>query len=160
MHQLLAEKQIAPQLYGCQDLPGGWKMVAMEWLPNDDWVTLDLKKGNVTAYTEKILEALDLVWASKWVHGDIRPSNILVPTSGEIDFRLLDFDFSGKEDEDHYPRDWNNILRPVGAVGGAVLKVKHDKKMIEALRALDGLEGVLEVGLGSGLGSGLGLKRY
>jgi hypothetical protein len=80
----------------------------------------------------------------------------LVPTSGEIDFRLIDFDFSGKEDEDNYPRDWNAALRPVGAVGDAVLKVEHDKIMMETLRTLDSLEG----GLRSSLGGGLGLKRY
>jgi len=49
MHKLFAKKRHAPQLYRCQDLPGGWKMVAMEWLPDEAWVTL-----NVTEYASKI----------------------------------------------------------------------------------------------------------
>jgi len=129
MHRLLAEKCHAPQLYGCQDLPGGWKMVAMEWLPDEAWMTLNHVQ-DVTEYASKIQEVLEPLWADKWVHGDIRHHNILVPTSGEIDFRLIDFDSSGKENVDRYPRYWDHTFRPRGAVGGAVLKVAHDKVMV------------------------------
>jgi len=126
MHRLLSEKCHAPQLYGCQDLPGGWKMVAMEWLTDGAWMTLNHVQ-DVTEYASKIQEVLKPLWADKWVHGDIRHHHILVPTSGDLDFRLIDFDSSGKENVDRYPRDWDHTFRPRGAVGGAVLKVAHDK---------------------------------
>jgi len=129
MHRLLAEKRHAPQLYGCQVLPGGWTMIAMEWLPEEAWVTLN-RVQDVKEYVSKLRDVLEPLWEDKWVHGDIRHRNILVPTSGEIDFRLIDFDSSGKEDVDRYPRDWNYTFRPEGAVGGAVLKVEHDKAML------------------------------
>ena len=90
MHRLLAEKM--PRTVALC-LSGGWKMVAIKWLPAEAWVTLD----HMQKYASKIWEVLEPLWADKWVHGDIRHYNILVPTSGEIVFRLIDFGSSGKE---------------------------------------------------------------
>jgi hypothetical protein len=49
MHKLLAEKQLAPQLYGYQLLPGGW-------------TTLDHMLLNEKEYMLKIQDALDPLW--------------------------------------------------------------------------------------------------
>ena len=34
-HQVFAELEIAPQLYGFEHLPGGWKMVVMAFVGDD-----------------------------------------------------------------------------------------------------------------------------
>jgi hypothetical protein len=64
------------------------------------------------------------------------------------DFRLIDLDYSGKEGEDNDPRDWNNALWPISAVGGAVLKAERDTIMTKTMHIFSSLE------------SGLGLKGY
>jgi hypothetical protein len=61
------------------------------------------------------------------VHGDIRLSNIVF--NGE-ESTLIDFDFSGKEDEAQYPEGFNVIIhdgaRHANAKGGANLAKVHD----------------------------------
>ena len=44
MHELLASQNLAPKLYGCQDVAGGWKMIVMEFLPREEWVMLSSKE--------------------------------------------------------------------------------------------------------------------
>lgn len=139
VHQLLAERdpQLAPKLYGCECLPGGWKMVVMEYLPGEDWVALETKQpsqGEAASYKEQLEGALKLLKVRRWVHGDIRHANILVPKSNNVTgLRLLDFDYSGIEDQDIYPRDWNHTFRPQGAVAYAKMKVGHDETMLNNL---------------------------
>ena len=70
-------------------------MVTIKWLQAEAWVTLN----HMQKYASKIWGVLEPFWADRWVHGDIQHYNILVPTSGEIDFRLIDFGSSGKENE-------------------------------------------------------------
>ena len=61
-------------------------------------------------------------------------NNILVSKSeADIDLRLIDFDYSGEANKDRYPREWNYRVRPKGAVGGALMKVAHDKTMVNDL---------------------------
>jgi hypothetical protein len=142
VHELLAsaEPALAPKLYACEDLPGGWKMAVIEFLPQEQWLTLDafLRKNpeaNIGVMVmNRLEEALNNLKSRGFVHGDIRPYNILVSKSeAGIDVRLIDFDYSGEANKDRYPRDWNYMVRPKGAVGGALMKVEHDKTMVNDL---------------------------
>lgn len=142
VHELLAsaEPALAPKLYACEDLPGGWKMAVIEFLPQEQWLTLDafLRKNPeadiVVMVMNRLEEALNNLKSRGFVHGDIRPYNILVSKSeAGIDVRLIDFDYSGEANKDRYPRDWNYMVRPKGAVGGALMKVEHDKTMVNDL---------------------------
>jgi hypothetical protein len=83
-HELLAKNQLAPALYGCEDVMKGlgWVIVAMEYLP--DWVPLASKSHvQMQKYRHKIKDALEHLWGEGWVHGDVRHHNILVPSSDE-----------------------------------------------------------------------------
>ncbi|KAI0252520.1 hypothetical protein BJV78DRAFT_341475 [Lactifluus subvellereus] len=152
MHELLANRDdngnsFAPLLYGCQNLPGGWKMVAMEYLPRKYWVTLASKPADqFENYKVKIQAALDRLWTHGWVHGDVRHHNILVPSSDEIEVRFIDFDFSGRADTDRYLLNWNHLFRPPGAEGNALMKEEHDRIMFENLftsRAGESVAGIV-----------------
>jgi tRNA A-37 threonylcarbamoyl transferase component Bud32 len=121
VHELLASARhvLAPQLFACEDLPGGWKMAVIEFLPQEQWLTLDVfLRKNPGANTEAAVrdqlgEALNILRCGGFVHGDIRPYNILVSTLGaDINVRLIDFDYSGEAEKDRYPRDWNYLVRP------------------------------------------------
>jgi hypothetical protein len=142
VHELLAsaEPALAPKLYACEDLPGGWKMAVIEFLPQEQWLTLDVfLRKNPGADIEAMVmnrleEVLNNLESRGFVHGDIRSYNILVSKSEtDIDLRLIDFDYSGEANKDRYPRDWNYRVRPKGADGGALMKVEHDKTMVNDL---------------------------
>lgn len=137
VHELLAENELAPALYGCEDVLDGleWNMVAMEYLPLTDWVLLASKPcAQQKKYGPKIMDALQRLWREGWVHGDVRQNNILVPLSDEdIDIRLIDFDYCGRTGVDRYPPDWNHTFRHADAVGGALMDKEHDKVMFDNL---------------------------
>ena len=139
VHELLATDGLAPALYGCEDLLEnlGWMMIAMEYLPLTDWVPLASKTKNgaqLKKYSPVIKDALERLWRGGWVHGDVRHHNILVPLlDHKIDIRFIDFDYCGHADEDRYPPDWDHTFRPVGAVGGALMKQEHDQVMFDNL---------------------------
>jgi serine/threonine protein kinase len=139
MHELLADtngndNSFAPLLYGCQNLSGGWKMVAMEYLPSKDWVTFASKPaGQFKTHIVNIQAALDRLWTRGWVHGDVRHHNILVSSSDKIEVRFIDFDFSERVDVDRYPLNWNRLFRPPGAEGNALMKKGHNRIMFENL---------------------------
>ena len=93
-------------------------MVVMGFLPQGQWLMLDafLRKNpeaNVMVLN-RLEEALKNLESRGFVHGDIRPYNILVSKSeAGIDVRLIDFDYSGEVNKDRYPRDWNYRVRPM-----------------------------------------------
>jgi hypothetical protein len=137
VHELLAENQYAPELYGCEDVVKDleWTMVAMEFLPLKEWVPLGCKNpAQQKKYGPKIKDALQRLWGEGWVHGDVRHYNILVPSSDEkIDIRLIDFDYCGRSGVDRYPPDWDHTYRHEDAVGGALMKEEHDEVMFDDL---------------------------
>jgi hypothetical protein len=139
-HELLAANELAPALYGCEELLEdlGWTMVAMEYLPLKEWVPLARKTGaQLEKYSFKIKDALERLWREDWVHGDVRQHNILVPLEDEkIDIRFIDFDYCGRIGEARYPPDWNHTFRPPGAEGGALMKREHDEAMFDHLFTL------------------------
>ena len=134
LHTLLAEENLAPHLYGLDDVSGGWKMVVMEYMPPERWVMLSNKMPpERQKYKDKIKEALELIHDNKFVHGDVRPYNILVPEGGGVDIRVVDFDDSGINEKDKYPREWNDTFRPTDAKEGALLRKDHDWFMYQRL---------------------------
>ncbi|KIO15452.1 hypothetical protein M407DRAFT_241700 [Tulasnella calospora MUT 4182] len=49
---------------------------------------------------------------------------------------LVDFDWAGKENEQRYPPALNPEIKwPEGAVGGGIIKMEHDDRMLELLKA-------------------------
>ena len=71
------------------------------------------------SHFRQIAEAIRKMHENGYVHGDIRGFNMLhphpLPKDGEnengiTESRLIDFDFSGKEDEDFYPTGYATIV--------------------------------------------------
>lgn len=132
VHDLLAGKGFAPELFAVEDLAGGWKMVVMEYLSG--WVMLqEVPHKERLQYKEKLKEVLDIIHGRNLVHGDVRCPNILVSEDGDIKF--IDFDHCGVDGEDVYPREWDHTHRPTDAKEGDVLRKYHDDWMLE--RAFD-----------------------
>ena len=133
VHNELARSGYAPELLGFRHLSGGWKMVVMEYLESPAW-----KNGShddVSMADEAIRrqlqvvrnQILPLLKAKGYVHGDIRPANIMFRVDGEGDeVKLIDFDFAGDEGQVTYPWDLNPECRPAVQMPCAPIKFDHD----------------------------------
>ena len=66
-----------------------------------------------------------------WVHGDLRSTNVMVKRRGLDGSFLIDFDWSGKNQEVVYPSFVNReVTRPVGADDGEFILAVHDVEML------------------------------
>ena len=102
VHQYLGEKQLAPKLISCSRLPGGWCAVIMEKIYGS------MLNSPVSAEVKMALKmAVEVMHAKNFVHGDLRPQNILVVDNK---VRLLDFDWAENEGTARYPKSQNSLL--------------------------------------------------
>ena len=119
-HKCLAEQQLAPTLYSCELLNGRWYAIVMEKVvgkriqtPVDPQVQASLSN------------AIAVLHSNGYVHGDLRPQNILVV--GDT-VRILDFDWAGMEGTARYPKElnmeneWHHDVRCDG-----VITKEHDE---------------------------------
>jgi len=77
---------------------------------------------------EKIKERMKVILAALgekgFVHGDLRSPNVFVSKEGDV--KVIDFDWSGLEDETFYPDVNYRALWPSGVGCGKQLKKAHD----------------------------------
>lgn len=70
-----------------------------------------------------------------FVHGDVRDANVMVKRD-RLEWKLVDFDWSGKIGEVRYPMNVNRGLglrRPEGALDGQRILANHDIEMLDYL---------------------------
>ncbi|CCA70121.1 hypothetical protein PIIN_04060 [Serendipita indica DSM 11827] len=119
-------------------LPGGWWMVVMEYLSEDEYSTRSSVKVDVIKFKEAIKDAVDVLHVNGFVHGDIRTCNIMVcrwwdDDIGMKNVKVIDFDWAGRVGEAKYPANVNytEIMRPEDARDGLLIKKEHDLEMLE-----------------------------
>jgi len=145
-HEKLASIHHAPELFGMEELAGGWKMVVMAALSKELKPAHELPKGS--RHKQEIASVLKQLHSSDFVHGDFRPNNVFVPShsmrsssssssssSGAANIQIIDFDWSGPEGTTTYPFGMNHtdISWPEGASGGLPLKKEHDEYFLNSL---------------------------
>ncbi|KAI9448535.1 hypothetical protein H4582DRAFT_2141800 [Lactarius indigo] len=100
LHAFCAEHGFAPGLVGFGKIPGGWSVVAMEYMSS----VHPSQSPNLSRLCDKWIDELQELVQSfhdkDMVHGDLRESNILC--EGE-NVMLIDFDWGGKVGEAAYP---------------------------------------------------------
>lgn len=88
------------------------------------------------------MQGLTIAWscpARHFVHGDARPSNVMVRVQDGVvsEFRLIDMDWSGVQGVDRYLVPPNPVLglgkpRPLAVVLGAIVQQQHDMDTMDA----------------------------
>ena len=152
VQRALAAVQLAPVLFGKRELPGAPTAYVMEYLSpasfgTAGWMTLFTfqQKHGLAPYKANIRAALDhilgVLAAGDWVHGDLRPPNMLVkvdadgaPEVGErgmYQLRVVDFDWAGKRGEVRYPL-YRNDGESWPAPRGALIEPRHDVETVDA----------------------------
>lgn len=139
VHEFLAENEYAPAIISHTEIPGGWLLIYMEYL-NDhlmlDRITHCLNRDEKNALKTKIIEVVEKMHSSQYVHGDLREGNILVcqnkNNSCDFDVKLIDFEWSGKVGTARYSHFMNHVsIRwPDGAEDGKKVMAEHDKWML------------------------------
>ena len=146
VHDLLHAEGFAPKLCGHSERPEiGADAVVMEYLPppNDDkpgWETLhDLFSHSFTrqlvvrervGIRDKLLEIVSLLQKLHMIHGDFRPSNLMIKVTANcaglvqpVRVMVVDMEWAGKVGEAYYPLDRNET---VGYPGKASCRIGAD----------------------------------
>ncbi|RIA80555.1 hypothetical protein C1645_792277 [Glomus cerebriforme] len=129
-HQICADKGYAPELIAISDI-GDWKMIIMEYIDGDTLDTLQLE-DNVF---HDIQTAIQFLHDKDIVFGDLRMCNVMVRESDKRGM-LIDFEWAGKENVDHYPPFMNHtqVAWPEGAVDDQPLKKEHDLIWLDRIK--------------------------
>jgi hypothetical protein len=139
-HRFLAQLGYAPRLRAVMRLPGGWNMVVMDYSEYmqlcDPMLPIYELQHTIKA---KVSEAVQKLHDAGFVHGDIRPPNVLVdcrvPTSKDgIKIHFIDFDWAGRQGEAVYPMRVNTVTvwRPEGASDGKPILVEHGMAIVNS----------------------------
>ena len=78
-------------------------------------------------------EVVETLKNNRYVHGDLRPQNLLQLQDRSV--RVVDFDWAGDEGEVHYPLDLNQHCNwHPHVAAGAVIEHSHDSFQLNYLR--------------------------
>ncbi|KAI0251747.1 hypothetical protein BJV78DRAFT_1282215 [Lactifluus subvellereus] len=138
-HRILDRNGTAPKLLGVDELHRGWKMITMELLSSDKWISLEELSMEVRQqYRVKVEKAILNLHEGGQVHGDVRACNLFVPKSGngdDIQVKFIDFDEAGPPGKTKYPPCWNTVTvtRPDDVFEGSALKFTHDSFMMKQI---------------------------
>jgi serine/threonine protein kinase len=129
-HLACASRGSAPMLRGFEEIPGGWFMVVMDRVDGNH---SPLKESDLNDVMHGLIaDAVTSLHQAGYVHGDLRPSNIVRRNDGG-GFLLLDFDWAGKIGEVLYPMNVNrapDLWRPEEARDGQYIRAEHDIAML------------------------------
>ncbi len=133
VHRYLAKHSLAPKLFECELLPGGWYAVVTEELVGELATIHTLNRE-----MKKSLEnAVKLMHDNDMVHGDLGAKNILVLSDDTV--RILEFDWADKVGIATYPPDLHVSLQPTPELrhpevecGGKIQKA-HDRFTVDRL---------------------------
>ncbi|GJJ14692.1 hypothetical protein Clacol_008959 [Clathrus columnatus] len=146
-HRMLADVGLAPKLYGCYHLIGGGFMVVMDYVQGQDAHHRFENTNLPLTILSDIQHAVTILHSVGLVYGDLRRVNIMtVPkpaAKGDgmaVDFNeggiLIDFDWVGRDGQDHYPallNDTGEIDWAEGVLPGGVMRKQHDVDMLKKL---------------------------
>jgi tRNA A-37 threonylcarbamoyl transferase component Bud32 len=134
VHQRCASGGFAPALYGFEHLPGGWYMVVMEYITDDYCCIRELSDPRL--YHDELTAKLQSLHQQRYVHGDIRNTNVMVKKDCSPGFKLVDFDWSGIIGNIRYPMNvyrGDSLWKPDGAQDGQLILADHDIQMLDAM---------------------------
>ena len=104
-HNCLAMQNLAPKVLYSANLCGAWVVVVMEKIQNS--VTLSSASMN-KKLKASLRNAVQTLHSNNFVHGDLRPPNILALEDNTV--RILDFDWAGLAGVVKYPDDLNTSV--------------------------------------------------
>ncbi|CAH1767615.1 7779_t:CDS:2, partial [Entrophospora sp. SA101] len=131
VHQFCSRVGIAPKLFAVNELAGGWKMIIMEYLSPEKFITVyealsPPDKTKSDKFLELAKNAINLLHGEGYVHGDVRTSNLMISNDKDR-IMIVDFDWAGQEGVAKYPYIMNmNVPWSHGVQNGGMIRKEHD----------------------------------
>ena len=132
VHKLLSENGMAPTIRSIQKLPGGWIVVIMDEVQGERLSSNTLPQDAKESFRSFKNHLKYLLRSNHFVHGDLRPQNIIKSSNGNGDFQVVDFDWAGDNGIVKYPLDLNTDAgwAPQVHGGGSILH-EHDEFQLQ-----------------------------
>jgi hypothetical protein len=133
LHNHCFNNNFAPRLLAYQNIRGGWFMVVMDDLSTTHDILTDENCPSIEQQDE-FNGRIQNMNAAGFVHGDLRPPNVLVPKNNGDPLILLDFDWGGQDSVTRYPGNLNIAIQRHDTVrNGGVIEAVHDRFMLDRL---------------------------
>ncbi|KAH8999519.1 hypothetical protein EDB92DRAFT_1941159 [Lactarius akahatsu] len=134
LHAFCANRERAPSILGFGQVPGGWFVVAMDYISEAVFPShsTDLPRLR-DQWTHDLRTLVDSFHEQGLVHGDLRQPNMIC--HGER-IMLIDFDWGGRVGEASYPHARLNPQLTIGrqSVGGEITKNDDDRILQQTLQ--------------------------
>lgn len=128
VHKLLQDNGMAPVIHHITTLPGGWKAIIMEYIEVNFTEVDDAQQ-----FSDFKAKLSTLLRNNKFVHGDLRSQNVI--RCGNGTFKVVDFDWAGKDGEAKYPLDINtNHEWAPNVQAGGIMYHGHDQFQLDKLK--------------------------
>ncbi|KAH9007237.1 hypothetical protein EDB86DRAFT_68464 [Lactarius hatsudake] len=134
LHAFCADRERAPSILGFGQVPGGWFVVAMDYISEAVYPShsTDLPRLR-DQWTHDLTSLVDSFHDQGLVHGDLRQPNMIC--NGER-IMLIDFDWGGRVGETSYPHARLHPQLTIGrqSVGGEITKIDDDRILQQTLQ--------------------------
>ena len=115
LHDFCAKRGHAPRIFAFETLPGGWRVIAMEFIASTVQVTSSRGLGtHKLRWASELKQLIGEFHEEGLVHGDLRDANMI--SGDEHILILVDFDWGGKDGQVFYPTPNLNDELLVGRV--------------------------------------------
>ena len=139
LHAFCAKRGYAPVIHGFRTLPGGWSVVAMDYIlpPMHPSQSPDLTRL-LDKWIDDLQKLVQSFHDKGFVHGDLREPNILC--DGEK-VMLIDFDWGGEVGKACYPhaRLCDDLMKGRDGTGPQITK-EDDRRVLK--NTLEGLKNI------------------
>jgi hypothetical protein len=126
LHSFCASQGHAPQLLGYGTIPGGWLVVVMEKIEQQDTNLRSYAHKHLQAWSKDLKSLVSGFHNEGWVHGDLRDANLIVGNENPGQVMLVDFDWGGRNGQVSYPTALvhEELVKPGG--GDLCITKEHD----------------------------------
>ncbi|KAH9007198.1 hypothetical protein EDB86DRAFT_64410 [Lactarius hatsudake] len=112
LHAFCADRERAPSILGFGQVPGGWFVVAMDYISEAVYPSHSTDLDRLRdQWTHDLTSLVDSFHDQGLVHGDLRQPNMICHGKRIM---LIDFDWGGRVGEASYPPVWLNPLLTIG----------------------------------------------
>jgi tRNA A-37 threonylcarbamoyl transferase component Bud32 len=103
LHHFCAQRDHAPKLLGYGTVPGGWKVVVMEFVEHDRAQRARYAPQHWAKWEQDLTRLVQDFHGKGLVHGDLRVANFIIPTKEPETIKLIDFDWGGEVGKACFP---------------------------------------------------------
>jgi tRNA A-37 threonylcarbamoyl transferase component Bud32 len=140
LHHFCAQRGHAPKLLGYGTMPGGWKVVVMEFVEHDRDQLVQHALQHWATWEQDLTRLVQDFHGQGFVHGDLRVANFIIPTDRPETIKLIDFDWAGKVGNVYFPTPLLNEELVDETMESLLITKAHDIRVLNA--ALGGLKPV------------------